>query len=178
MKIKEIIIVEGKSDKQFLQTFLDADIFTCNGSAIDGFDFAYIEKLSKERGVIILTDPDYPGMKIRNFLQDKIKNCKHAFVRKEKSIKHRKVGVAESSKEEVLHAIENIVSFDENDIKGILTINDLVQLKLTGDNSINNKKKIIDMYHIGYCNSKTMLKRLNMLNISFEELKGVLFDDQ
>ena len=37
-KINEIIVVEGKSDKQFLETFLNADILTCNGSAIDGFE--------------------------------------------------------------------------------------------------------------------------------------------
>lgn len=47
-KIKEIIIVEGKSDKQFLQSFLDADIFTCNGSAIDGFDIEFIKNLAKK----------------------------------------------------------------------------------------------------------------------------------
>ena len=41
-KIKEVIVVEGKSDKQFLETFLDADILTCNGSAIDGFDKEYL----------------------------------------------------------------------------------------------------------------------------------------
>ena len=40
-KINEIIVVEGKSDKQFLETFLNADILTCNGSAIDGFDKNY-----------------------------------------------------------------------------------------------------------------------------------------
>ena len=41
-KINEIIVVEGKSDKQFLETFLNADILTCNGSAIDGFDKNYL----------------------------------------------------------------------------------------------------------------------------------------
>ena len=65
-EIKEVIIVEGKSDKQFLETFLKADILTCNGSAIDGFDIEYVKELANKRGVIILTDPDYPGQKIRN----------------------------------------------------------------------------------------------------------------
>ena len=81
-KIKEIIIVEGKSDKQFLQSFLDADIFTCNGSAIDGFDIEFIKNLAKKSGAIILTDPDYPGLRIRNILNEKLENVKHAYINK------------------------------------------------------------------------------------------------
>ena len=96
-KINEIIVVEGKSDKQFLETFLNADILTCNGSAIDGFDKNYLIELSKTRGVIILTDPDYPGQRIRNEISSYLPVCKHAFVRKENSIKIHKVGVAEAS---------------------------------------------------------------------------------
>ena len=111
-KIKEVIVVEGKSDKQFLETFLEADILTCNGSAIDGFDKDYLISLANTRGVIILTDPDYPGQKIRNEISSYLPICKHAFVRKEKSIKRHKVGVAEASKEEVLYALENVVTFD------------------------------------------------------------------
>ena len=37
-EIKEVIVVEGKSDKQFLETFIKADFLICNGSAVDGFD--------------------------------------------------------------------------------------------------------------------------------------------
>lgn len=56
-------------------------------------------------GIIILTDPDFPGMQIRNKILKEIPNAKQAFVRKEVSIKHHKVGVAESTKEEVNNAL-------------------------------------------------------------------------
>ena len=55
---------------------------TCNGSAIDGFDKNYLIELSKTRGVIILTDPDYPGQRIRNEISSYLPVCKHAFVRR------------------------------------------------------------------------------------------------
>lgn len=174
-EIKEVIIVEGKSDKQFLETFLKADILTCNGSAIDGFDIEYVKELANKRGVIILTDPDYPGQKIRNWLTSKISVCKQAFVRKENSIKHHKVGVAEASKEEVLLALENVVTFDSNN-KGNLKSSDLLKLNIIGLNSKTNKQKIIDHFHIGYCNSKTLLNRLNLLNVSLLELESVIND--
>ena len=174
-KIKEVIVVEGKSDKQFLETFLDADFLICNGSAIDGFDKQYLIELSKTRGVIILTDPDYPGQKIRNEISSYLNVCKHAFVRKENSIKKRKVGVAEASKEEVLYALENVVTFDNSEV-GELTATDLYLLNISGSNSSINKEKVINHYHLGHCNSKTLLKRLNLLKVSKEELEKIIND--
>lgn len=173
--VKEIIIVEGKSDKQFLETFIQADILTCNGSAIDGFSKEYLIELSKNRDIIILTDPDYPGEKIRKEIESFLPKCKHAFVRKQYSIKHKKVGVAEASKEEVLFALSNVVTFDKS-MQGNLTMTDLFLLKLSGNNSTDNKNKIINYYNIGVCNSKTLLKRLNLLNITKEELEIILND--
>lgn len=174
-KINEIIVVEGKSDKQFLETFLNADILTCNGSAIDGFDKNYLIELSKTRGVIILTDPDYPGQRIRNEISSYLPVCKHAFVRKENSIKRHKVGVAEASKEEVLFALENVVTFDESK-KGSLNETDMILLKLSGLDSSANKEKVIKHFNIGHCNSKTLLKRLNLLNVSKDALEAILND--
>ena len=174
-EIKEIIVVEGKSDKQFLETFLKADILTCNGSAIDGFDRKYLIELSKTRGVIVLTDPDYPGERIRKEVSSYLPVCKHAFVRKENSIKKHKVGVAEASKEEVLRALENVVTFDETS-KGDLTETDLFLLNISGPNSSKNKEKVINQFHLGYCNSKTLLKRLNLLKVSKEALEIIIND--
>ena len=174
-EIKEIIVVEGKSDKQFLETFLKADILTCNGSAIDGFDKEYLIELSKTRGVIVLTDPDYPGERIRKEVSSYLPVCKHAFVRKENSIKKHKVGVAEASKEEVLRALENLVTFDENS-KGNLTETDLFLLNISGPNSSKNKEKVINQFHLGYCNSKTLLKRLNLLKVNKEALENIIND--
>ena len=175
MKVKEIIIVEGISDKQFLETFLEADIFTCNGIAIDGFNFDFVNELAIKRGAIILTDPDNPGKFIRSQLSQKICNVKHAFVDKNKSIKHHKVGVAESSKEEVLKALENLVTVDETKA-GSLTCYDMMLLNLTGKNSIKRRNIVEEKYHIGQCNNKTLLKMLNLLNVSFEELENLLND--
>ena len=174
-EIKEVIVVEGKSDKQFLETFIKADFLICNGSAVDGFDKEYLKTLANTRGVIILTDPDYPGQKIRNEISSYLPICKHAFVRKENSIKKHKVGVAEASKEEVLYALENVVTFDVFNTSN-LTATDLFLLNISGSNSQTNKEKVIKHYHLGHCNSKTLLKRLKLLNVTKEELEKVIND--
>ena len=91
------------------------------------------------------------------------------------SIKKHKVGVAESQKEEVLRALENIVTFNENN-KGSLTQTDIYLLKISGPGSNFNKEKIINHFHLSPCNSKTLLKRLNLLNVKKEELEKIIND--
>ena len=49
IQIQDVIIVEGLSDKNYLSTFIQADILTCNGSAMDGFSMDYLKELSKIR---------------------------------------------------------------------------------------------------------------------------------
>jgi ribonuclease M5 len=56
-------------------------------------------KAAELRTVVVLTDPDAPGKRIRDLLDEHIPGLLHAFIPKEKAIKHHKVGVAESSKD-------------------------------------------------------------------------------
>ena len=59
MKIKEIIVVEGKDDTVAIKRAVDADTIETNGSAIGDHVIEQV-KLAQKRGVIIFTDPDYP----------------------------------------------------------------------------------------------------------------------
>ena len=60
MKIKEIIVVEGKDDTTAVQQSVSADTIETNGSAINTEIIEKIRLAQETRGVIILTDPDYP----------------------------------------------------------------------------------------------------------------------
>lgn len=74
IKIKEAVIVEGKYDKIKLSSIIDTVIITTEGFRI----FKNPEKLSliryyaQKTGVIILTDSDSAGFKIRGFLKGAI----------------------------------------------------------------------------------------------------------
>lgn len=85
MKIKEIIIVEGKSDTVKIQQAIQADTIETNGSAINQETLQQIKHAQEKRGVIIFTDPDYPGERIRHIIQDAVPNCKHAFLTQQKA---------------------------------------------------------------------------------------------
>jgi ribonuclease M5 len=172
--INGIIVVEGTTDVSFLSQFLDAEFIITNGSAISQETIDYLAKSSGNRDIFVLTDPDSPGKKIRDILDSNIPNLKHCFVSKEKSIKNGKVGVAESTKEEVLEALEKYVQTKQLNV-GIITHSDLVNLGLEGSDDSSSKRKIvIDKLHLGQCNAKTFLKRLNYSGITIEELKNIL----
>ena len=85
MKIKEIIVVEGKDDTVAIKRAVDADTIETNGSAIGDHVIEQV-KLAQKRGVIIFTDPDYPGERIRKIISDKVPGCKHAFYRRKKRL--------------------------------------------------------------------------------------------
>ena len=156
-----IIVVEGTSDEALISSFMDADIVVTNGSDI-----------------VVLTDPDCPGKRIRDILNREIPGLLHAFVLKEHAIKHHKVGVAESSKEDVLDALSHIVPTASSD-RGKLTMADLVELGLMGeDNSSSKRAKLERVLHLGHTNAKTLLKRVNALALTKEELQEALEQDE
>lgn len=61
MKIKEIIVVEGRDDTARVKMAVDADTIETNGSAIGDTVIQQVRLAQGDEGVIILTDPDFPG---------------------------------------------------------------------------------------------------------------------
>lgn len=174
MKIKELIVVEGKTDLIYLKSFLDADIVITNGSEISHETLEFIKEANKRQGVIILTDPDYPGIRIRNIVSEFIGDCKHAYIEKKKAIKGKKVGIAETKKEDILEALKNVVTYKKENSKGI-TEADLYEVGLLGkEDSKTKREKVCLKYHLGWCNAKSFLKRVNMFGLSIEDMKDVI----
>ncbi len=171
-----LIVVEGKSDKDLIESFLDADIITTNGSEVSRETINYIKEARKIRDVVVLTDPDSPGKRIRDILNQNIDGLLHAFIPKEKAIKRHKVGVAESSKEVILEALNHLVpSSYEN--TSALEYSDLYDLGLLGQNDSSYKRQIVENeLHLGHCNGKTLLKRAKALGLSREDLEEALHE--
>lgn len=172
--INGIIVVEGITDVAFLSQFIDAEFVTTNGSEIPQKTIEYLQKSQENRDIFVLTDPDSPGKKIRDTLDQHIPNLKHCFVSKEKSINKNKVGVAESTKEEVLKALDSYIQVDKTAV-GSITHADLNKLGLEGtEDSAAKREKVINKFHLGHCNAKTFLKRVNYSHLTLEDLKNCL----
>ena len=83
-KIKETIVVEGIYDKIKLSRFIDAVIIVTNGFCVFSDDriLESIKKMADETGIVILTDSDSAGFKIRNYIKQSLpkEKVKHAYV--------------------------------------------------------------------------------------------------
>ena len=167
--IKEVIVVEGKNDTKRLKSFFDCETIETNGLGISKETIEYIKEINDKRGIILFLDPDTPGEKIRDRLNKEIPNLKNAFVLKEDARTNKKVGVEHASKEVLEEALNNLITY--KDIDYSLTMNDLFDLGLMGkDNSKEKRLMLSKKYHLGKCNGKTLLKRLNLLGIKKEDL--------
>ena len=69
MKIQEVIVVEGKDDTKRIKMAVNADTIETRGSAISDETLDQIAELQEKRGVIVFTDPDYSGEKIRKTIR-------------------------------------------------------------------------------------------------------------
>ena len=172
-KIKEIVVVEGKTDTALLKELFEVDTIETHGLALDDKTMALIKEASKKRGIIVLTDPDFPGKKIRDQIQKEIPECKHAFVAKKDAVGKKKLGIAEAKKEAVIAAIENVVTFDVN--KESITWKEFIDLDIIGNKQ--RRLAVHDLFNLGYGNVKTLFKRLNMVGITKEEILRRLADE-
>ena len=170
MKIKEVIVVEGKTDTALLQSFLDCDTIETDGTRVRKETMELIKKANETRGIIIMTDPDVPGKKIRDKILKEIPNCKQAFVNKKDAIKRNKVGIAETDPTNILKALENVTTYDVH--RESMTYSEFLDLNLSG----NSKKRLFvyDYFHLGYGNVKTLFKRLNMVGITKQQVEEAL----
>lgn len=71
IRLKQAVIVEGKYDKIKLSSIIDALIITTDGFSVfkDKEKVALIKGLAEKDGVIVLTDSDSAGFKIRNYIK-------------------------------------------------------------------------------------------------------------
>jgi ribonuclease M5 len=172
--IKEIIVVEGKADISAVKRAVDAQVISTNGLGINDKIINVIKRASKNKGVIILTDPDYPGKKIRNMLASEIENCKHAFIPRNKANKDGDIGVENASVEAIREALENAKAVVSHD-RQVFSNKDMVYYELVGSKNASKRRSMLgDELGIGYCSAKQFLKRLNSFGITKEELEEAI----
>ncbi len=116
-RIREIIIVEGRYDKNTLSQVVDAVILETSGFGIfnDKQKQKLLRTLAESRGLIVLTDSDGAGFVIRNFIRGCVdpKLVKHAYIpdvygkerRKSAPSKEGKLGVEGMRPEVILEAL-------------------------------------------------------------------------
>ena len=174
-RVSEVIVVEGKYDKNTLSQVVDAVIIETSGFGVfnNREKQQLLRTLAEKRGMIVFTDSDGAGFVIRNFIKGCVdpKYLKHAYIpdiygkerRKAKSSKEGKLGV-EGMKPEVL-------------------LSALIDAGATVDGVSADKKSRIskaDMYARGYTgreeSSKKRAELLKKLGLPEKMTAGALLD--
>lgn len=110
LRVEEVIVVEGKYDAAKLADLVDGLILTTNGFSVfkNAETKRLLVELGKKRGIIVLTDSDDAGFRIRNYINKLAQGIcvKNAYVPAIAGKERRK---AQPSKEGVL-GVEGVPS--------------------------------------------------------------------
>lgn len=169
--IKEIIVVEGRDDVTAVKKAVDAELIAVGGFGINKRVIDKIKEAQKRQGVIVLTDPDFAGAKIRKIISKRVKDIKHAYISQKDGMKDGDIGVENASPEVIRRALEN-AKYEEKEKRQEFNVNDMFFFKLTGDETSKERRdKLGKELGIGYANTSQFLKRLNNYGITKEEFK-------
>ena len=190
VKIREVIVVEGRYDKNTLSQIVDATILETSGFGImkDKAQLSLLRRAAQQRGIIIFTDSDGAGFVIRNYLKGAIdqRYVKHAYIpdiygkekRKAAPGKEGKLGVEGMRPEVVLEALRRAGATIEGEAavdRHALTKQDLMELGLSGG-ADSSRKRLALLKHLKlpeHMSANAMLQALNLLYTK-EELDEII----
>ena len=155
LKIDEVIVVEGRYDKNTLSQVVNALILETGGFSIfnDRQKQKLLRTLAQEHGLVVLTDSDGAGFMIRNFIRGCVdpKLIKHAYIpdvygkerRKSAPSKEGKLGVEGMPPEVLREALTRAgVAVDtQSEPRETITKADLYARGLSGKEGSAQKRK-------------------------------------
>ena len=195
-KVKEVIVVEGRYDKNALSQVVDATIVTLGGFSVfnDREKLAFLRRLADKQGLIVLTDSDGAGFVIRNYLKGALPagKVKQAYIpdiqgkerRKRRAGKEGKLGVEGMRPDVLLEALRKAdATFEDEDAaptenKTPITKADLVLLGLSGgqDSAAQRQALMKKLDLPEHLTANGLLEALNLL-YSPEELSDLVKKD-
>ncbi len=172
--LKEVLIVEGKSDTAAIRRALEADTIETGGFTLAQTTLRKIEAAYKKRGIIILTDPDGAGNRIRRFLTERFPEAGQAFIPRVDATANNDVGVEQASPKAILAALAKVRHHEFNP-SGEFNERDLILNGLSGGSrAAGRRDKMAALLGIGYGNAKCFLQRLNTYGVTRAEFEAAL----
>ncbi|MBR5521805.1 MAG: HAD-IA family hydrolase [Oscillospiraceae bacterium] len=197
IKVSQVVVVEGKYDAIKLDSIIDGLIIPVNGFSVfsDSEKKSLLKNLGKKNGIILVTDSDTAGFKIRNYVQNICRGSEIINVyippvsgkesRKATPSKEGLLGVEGIEKEVLLKCFTDAGVTGQTVVhKSEMTYADLFRLGLSGTaNATDNREKLARRLNIpNKLSKKALLEVLNRMcdKKQIEEIlseKPVLFWD-
>lgn len=174
--IKEVIVVEGRDDIDAVNRAVHADCIATHGYGISRSTIERIRHAYESRGIIILTDPDSAGNRIRRRLTALFPDARQAYISKTEAVSGDDIGVENAQPDVIRKAVEaagrTVTEFHEEYDPG-----DMFDYGLSGcADSRSLRDALGKKLGIGYGNASAFLKRLNGYGISREDLEKALIE--
>ncbi len=192
-RIKEVIVVEGRDDTAACLRAADCLTIETHGFGIRRETWERIARAYEDPGIVIFTDPDHAGREIRRAILGRFPGAARANLTFDQAEKDGDIGIENAQPEDILKALARVCTVeypeDADDEARTLapagladaakepaaTPADLEELGLTGrPDSSARRAKAGAALGIGYCNGRTMAKRVAALGISRRELEEAL----
>ena len=190
IKINEAVIVEGKYDKIKLSNILDTVIIETDGFAIfkDKEKQKLIRFLAEKRGIVILTDSDSAGFKIRSFIKNitKSENVKNVYIpdvygkekRKTEASKEGKIGVEGMKTQILIDALHKsgVICDENNKTEGKeITHTDFFEDGISGgENSSAIRKAFAKQLGLPEMISSSALLKIINSYMTYDEYKDII----
>jgi len=179
-KISQVIVVEGRDDTANLKRYFDVETYETRGSAINEKDLERIQRLHQRHGIIVFTDPDFNGERIRRMIMTAIPTVQHAFLKRDEAVpksktKGRSLGIEHASYEDLKTALAQVTEQFENENEFDISRSDLIRLGfLAGADSRKRREYLGEAIRIGYSNGKQLLKRLELFGVTLAEVEEAM----
>ncbi|QDR83271.1 ribonuclease M5 [Sporomusa termitida] len=172
--IKEVIVVEGKQDIAAVKRAVDAECIATEGFNLLPRCLSRIEQAYQKRGIIILTDPDSAGERIRKFLSERFPEARHAFVPREQANANNDIGIEQASPAAIRDALSK-VRLHEWEPTNEFNWQDIMAAGLSGVPAAAGRRAAVgEKLGIGYANAKSFLYRLNHYGVSRDEFMAAI----
>lgn len=179
-RIKEIIVVEGRYDRNMLLQVVDTTVVETGGFSVfnDREKLNFLRRLAEKRGLILLTDSDGAGFVIRNYLKGALpkEHVKQAYIpdmpgkerRKRKPGKEGKLGVEGMTPEILLEALRRSgATFGGETLSpppAPITKADLLERGLIGPGSVTRRQALLRKLSLpAHLTPNALLEALNLL---------------
>ncbi|MDP4090000.1 MAG: ribonuclease M5 [Bacillota bacterium] len=167
--IKEVIVVEGRDDITAVKRAVEAEVIAVGGFGINEKVIARIREAQARQGVIVLTDPDYAGDKIRKIISKRVEGVKHAYISRKEGTKDGDIGVENASPKAIIEALSS-AHCEVVEKRKEFSMQDMFFFRLTGTGESGERRELLGkILGIGYGNAAAFLSRLNSFGITKEE---------
>ncbi len=172
--IREVIVVEGRDDVEAVKRAVDCECIPTHGYGFSSSLLDELQNIQERRGLIVLTDPDYAGKRIRQRIRQAVPQAKHAYIDQASAYRGDDIGVENAKPETIREALKK-VHYSLTERRTEFTRDDMFLYGLEGmDGSKERRIALSKALGIGYGNAKQLLSKLNDFGITRQEVEDIV----